>query len=187
VNIAADDHGEVFVVWADDRSGDGDIYFRVFDGSDWKAEKCLVSAEGESHQPFACTGMAGKLHVVWSDWRDGNYEIYYKLRDPGGLAALEDGKPLPGVAGLIRICPNPVVKATNLRLAISRTSDVEISVFDTAGRLIWRKWCRGLSPGEHGFQWDARDLRHHPVAPGVYFVSVNTGTTKASAKMVVLR
>ncbi len=185
--VAVDDTGDVSVMWMDDRSGDTDIYFRVFNGSTWEPERCLTSAYRESRYPFVCAGTEGKLHVVWSDRRDENYEIYYKVRDPGGLAGLEDPQPLPEEAVFLRTFPNPVIDGTNIRLGIGRSTDVGISVFDPAGRLVWRTSRRYLAPGTHNIRWDGRDTRGRPVAPGVYFVRINTGTTGASTKVVVLK
>jgi hypothetical protein len=185
--ITIDDSANVYVVWMDGRHGDTELYYSMFDGTSWSAENRLTGAERESRFPFCCTDGEGRVHVVWSDRRDENFEIYYKVRDPWPLAGLEEGLVSEKKPGVLSIAPNPVTGEARIRFALERKAEVGISVFDTAGRLVWRASHKGLGPGTHSFRWDGLDRAGRSVAPGVYFFLLQAGRRQASSKVVVLR
>jgi hypothetical protein len=88
--IAIDGLGRIHVVWWDNRDGDGEIYYKRFDGS-WSADQRLTEAEGESRDPSVATGPDNRVHVVWRDERGctgGAADIYYKAYD--GISWSED-------------------------------------------------------------------------------------------------
>jgi hypothetical protein len=185
--IAIDDSANVYVVWMDSRAGDTEIYYKVFDGTFWTGESRLTFADRESRFPFCATDGSGKLHVVWSDRRDENFEIYYKVRDPGVLSGLEDPHIARSEADLLSVAPNPVVGGTTISFALGKRLDVGISIYDTAGRLVWESSHDGLEPGIHSIRWNSRDTAGRQVAPGVYFLKVRAGDHRTAAKVVVLR
>lgn len=153
----------------------------------WYAEQRLTGADRESGFPFCCTDGEGRLHIIWSDRRDGNYEIYYKVRDPGALAGVDDGHISQAETVLLSIAPNPVMGRAKICFALERPADISVSIYDTAGRLVWRASREDLAPGRHSIRWDRHDASGRPVAPGVYFAAIQTGTQEASAKVVILR
>jgi hypothetical protein len=65
-------------------------------------------------------------------------------------------------------------------------SSVELVIYGPDGRRI-RTLCDGaLSPGTHEVTWNLRDDRHRPVAPGVYFCTLRTGSVVDRQKIIVL-
>ncbi|MCX6164779.1 MAG: T9SS type A sorting domain-containing protein [Ignavibacteriae bacterium] len=76
----------VHIVWADDRDGNREIYYkRSTDyGTSWGPDINLSNNPAISYRP--CISMLGSLiHVVWCDNRDGNFEIYYKRSTDNGV------------------------------------------------------------------------------------------------------
>ena len=72
-------NGEVHVVWEDRWDGDGDIYYRHFDGIAWTSEIEISTdalTEDQGNPSIACDG--DRLHVAWIDAGDGDSDIYYK-------------------------------------------------------------------------------------------------------------
>ena len=71
--------------------------------------------------------------------------------------------------------PNPTRGACALRLTLGRESDVDVELFDVAGRLT-RTLLRGrFEPGEHVVTWDGRDERGEPASSGLYLVRARAG------------
>ena len=84
-------------------------------------------------------------------------------------AGLDDASPalafrlLPGA-------PNPLRQDGVVRLELSRTQEVSVSVFDPSGRIV-RELVRGtLHEGTQAIAWDGSDAQGRRVPAGVYFV-----------------
>jgi predicted neuraminidase len=84
--IAVDSSGPLHLVWADNKLGDFDIYYRkTLDGGDtWTSAQRLTWNSGASWYPAIAVISTGHLHVVWEDNMPGNFEIYYKKSTDGG-------------------------------------------------------------------------------------------------------
>jgi hypothetical protein len=69
----------VYVVWADDRAGNFEIYLKLSQngGTTWGTDTRLTTMAGSSLGPSVAVS-ASRIHVVWNDDRDGNLEIYHK-------------------------------------------------------------------------------------------------------------
>jgi len=77
--IAATEKGEVYVVWRDDTTGNGDIYFRksVDYGDTFKNTKNLRGNNGSSSDPqIAASG--DNVAAVWNESKYNNSEIYFQ-------------------------------------------------------------------------------------------------------------
>ena len=79
----------VHVVWADERDGETEIYYkRSTDlGATWGADTRLTNEPAKSNFPSLSVS-GSNIHVVWSDYRDTEFtepeEIYYKRSTDGG-------------------------------------------------------------------------------------------------------
>ncbi len=77
----------VHVVWADDRDGNNEIYYKrsTDAGISWGADTRLTNNTANSFSPSV--SVSGQVvHVVWYDERDGNQEIYYKRSTDDGVS-----------------------------------------------------------------------------------------------------
>lgn len=84
--------------------------------------------------------------------------------------------------------PNPFNPVTAIRYLVPEPgADVEILVFDTAGRLITTLRSGYSRPGAHEILWDGRDSRGREVASGVYFVRMAAGDFAATRKMLLVK
>jgi hypothetical protein len=79
--IAVDGSGHLHVVWHDDRDGNKEIYYKMFDGNSWSADLRLTNAGDHSAYPAIAIDGNDNVHIVWEDYRDGDFEIYYKMFD----------------------------------------------------------------------------------------------------------
>ena len=65
--------------------------------------------------------------------------------------------------------PNPFNPRTEIQFALPQAGQVEIRVFDVAGRLV-RRFDLGATPaGRHALTWNGDDQSGHEVVSGVYF------------------
>ena len=81
----------VHVVWADNRDGNLEIYYKhsTDGGSSWETDTRLTSNSAVSK--YSSVSVFGSVvHVVWNDYRDVNAEIYYKRSTDGGVSWGED-------------------------------------------------------------------------------------------------
>ncbi|HMB70751.1 MAG TPA: FlgD immunoglobulin-like domain containing protein, partial [bacterium] len=93
------------------------------------------------------------------------------LLSPGTIppvGAPEVGSASVAVASLRHPFPNPFRSGASLALQ-HRGGDLDLSVYDAAGRLV-RVLHRGPgAPGDHLFRWDGRNRSGRAASPGVYF------------------
>jgi hypothetical protein len=188
-SVASDGNGVVYVVWCDTRDGIEEIYYRRFDGLAWEPETRLTFVPSFCSSPCAAIDASGKLHVVWRDDRQGHaaVDVYYKLRDPAVLSGVDTQERTKGPICDVRAVPNPVRDGGSVRFDLEGEGPVSVSVYDTMGRLIWRKISTVRNAGPNCVTWDGRNPPGVPVAPGVYFVKFRTETDVVSTKVVVLK
>ncbi len=75
----------VYVVWTDQSSGNGDIYFKKSSdgGKTFESTINLSNNDGTSYDPqFVISG--NNVYVVWTDQSSGNGDIYFKKSSDGG-------------------------------------------------------------------------------------------------------
>ncbi len=89
----------------------------------------------------------------------------------GSASATYGGPPGAGVAVGLMNFPNPFNPSTTIRFSGPGLTAAEVVIYDCLGREVQRMQ---LPPGEgmRDVVWDARDVRGHDVASGVYVVRV---------------
>ena len=72
-------NNNLYVVWSDDGTGNGDIYFKrsVDNGTTFQSVENLSNSPGNSTDPQIAL-YNNNLYVVWSDDSTGNGDIYFK-------------------------------------------------------------------------------------------------------------
>ena len=88
---------------------------------------------------------------------------------------------------LLPTVPNPARGAIAIRYSVARTSDVDVQVYDPAGRLVrtWRS--ADVGPGSHSMSWDGRDARGRKLPSGVYFLRLRAGDFVADRRVTLAR
>ncbi len=90
--VAAISDGRFVVAWYDNRSGDDDIYGRVFnsDGSPEAPDFRVNDDDSQTKQAFPAVAADGngRYFIAWVDWQNGTYpknpDIYYRRYDDTG-------------------------------------------------------------------------------------------------------
>jgi hypothetical protein len=81
--------------------------------------------------------------------------------------------------------PNPARGAARLDMTLAKSAQVDVSVFDAAGRKL-RVLAHGtLAQGRHPLAWDARDERGSKARAGVYFVRASDGSETRTQRLVI--
>lgn len=83
--------------------------------------------------------------------------------------------------------PNPFTAQTEITFGLPEGRDVQLVVFDAAGRKIQKIYSGPVLQGSNRFIWDGRDSRGRNVSSGVYFCKLHVGRFSLKRKMVKLR
>jgi photosystem II stability/assembly factor-like uncharacterized protein len=109
----------------------------------------------------------------------------YQIQDATSVAELRE----PGSDEPLSLMnyPNPFRSATTLRFTQARSGDVDVRIYDAAGRLV-NVLADGPRPaGRHEVQWNGRDARGRQVAAGVYLARLESPDGVATRRISRLR
>ena len=91
----------------------------------------------------------------------------------------------PAMARLQPAFPNPFTVGTTLRFELTGATNVELAVYDVAGRLQKRLDSRAIAvPGSYAVAWDGTDDGGRRVPAGVYFYRLVTAQGVQTARVV---
>ncbi len=126
-----------------------------------------------------------------------NFEIKLKVKRNGiyvdslvqnflakstGLGIEDDLKSIPQNCRIISVYPNPFNPATKIEYEITRTSFVNISVFNSLGELTEIIEHKEKYPGKYELVWNAKQK-----ASGIYFVVLSTRDYLFTRKIILLK
>jgi hypothetical protein len=134
--LAVDEFARTWLAWHDTRFGATNREVLVqaaaagaaFD-STGAADERVSSAAGASGRPTLLAPGDGTLHVLYRDRRDGNNEIYHREATLPVPVGVPDDRPdggtdaRPGLAGRLRVAPNPVRDGARVWWEATRTPD----------------------------------------------------------------
>jgi len=92
----------------------------------------------------------------------------------------------PGTLTLQQNAPNPATTTTDLRFGLSQDANVQIDVYDVAGRRVFSDVANGLSRGWHTYTLDVTGNLSR-VPSGIYFIRISTTREATTGRMVILR
>ncbi len=167
-------------------------------GTDWVTLEYTQESD-PSWQPFSFE-LSGRvalndqvqLRFVASDAGSGSLveaAVDDFLLDAGfGVStAVEDDLSLPAALTLAGNHPNPFNPATTIEFAVPQTGEVELAVFDVAGRRVATLVRGVVTAGHHEVTWQGRDDRGGQVASGVYFCRLADGQNLQTRKMLLVK
>ena len=88
---------------------------------------------------------------------------------------------------LARNVPNPFNPATEISFDLPRDTDIELAVFDLAGRRVRTLEAGPKGAGTHTATWRGTDDRGRRVASGVYVVRLSTSRATITEKITFIR
>jgi hypothetical protein len=83
--------------------------------------------------------------------------------------------------------PNPFNPSTTLTYSLPSQTEVSVTVYDAAGRVV-RELSRKIeTAGEHAISWDGRDSAGATMSSGVYHIRVEAAGQAGTQKIVLLK
>ncbi len=82
--------------------------------------------------------------------------------------------------------PNPFRPTTTIRFSLPSERQVELRVFDVAGRTVKTLASGPMAAGVHTLTWDATNDAGSHLSSGVYFYRLTAGKDRAQRKMVIV-
>ncbi len=122
--------------------------------------------------------------AVWSEQLTADFGSG-SFADP--LSAVGDGP--AGAAGfaLHANVPNPFNPVTTVDFDLPASEQVELTVYDVAGRRVRRLLDETMPAGPHSVLWDGRDDHGARVASGTYLCHIRAGDYAATREMVLVK
>jgi hypothetical protein len=99
----------------------------------------------------------------------------------------KDADDLPAVFYLNQNTPNPFVRGTDIGYAMVSAGKVRIAVYDVRGRSITTLIDEEVPAGFRNVTWDGTDAQGNRVAPGTYYIRMQTAKHDQTRTAVVLR
>ena len=122
-----------------------------------------------------------KLTISEGDYSYWSDTLYFDV--VSGPAESEPEPELPKTFALYQNYPNPFNPATTIRYDLKSKSNVQLTIYDLAGRAIKTLVNQTQNAGRHAVEFDASDL-----SSGIYVYRIKTSAGfVASRKMVVLK
>ena len=120
------------------------------------------------------------------------YDVHANQSAPSNEAAVA---PATGVGNLppirelmvLQNKPNPFTGSTDFTIGLPAPGDVQVEIFDVAGRRVAGLEARGLAAGWRKMSFAGRDDHGGQLASGVYFYRVHAGGATVTRKMVITR
>ncbi len=178
------------IVWADRRTGgaDLDIYGAKMNPSGSIIEEFVVSDQpGQQISPALAHGAGNRMLVTYSCWTDSiNTHATNTMRIWGKLypfVGLEEGTLNKKVVEPdLKIYPNPAKGVYNIEYTLLQKTNVGISVYDLAGKLINKTVEKNQGAGIHSMELNLANLPQ-----GVYFVKLDAGKYSIVNKVINVR
>jgi uncharacterized coiled-coil protein SlyX len=95
---------------------------------------------------------------------------------------IEKAPGLPKEFALEQSYPNPFSKATSIKFALPKASNVELVVYNMLGQKVSTLISGQMAAGYHSITWDASD-----VSAGTYFYRLQAGNFISNKKVLVLK
>lgn len=133
--------------------------------------------------------------------QQGDVTLWVRGRDAAGLWGNAIGRTVrvneagfsgvlsdrPLTFALYRNAPNPIQTQTVIRYDLPKSTEVQLAVYDVAGRRVRTLADGVMGPGAFAATWDGRDAGGRPVGSGVYFYRLRAGAFEATRKMTRLQ
>lgn len=211
MRLATTSPGAAIVCWADNRSGNSDIYAqRLPLDQVTSALASLVRSDATPGRVSLAWRVGSEVASAtlqrsvepgeWTDFAelipDGLGEVAFEDRgllagsrigyrlDLGGGTAGEVWVTIPGGAlALAGFSPNPSTNGAQLAFTLASDEPATIEVLDVSGRRVFQRDLGGLGPGAHRTELPAGTR----LSPGVYVIRLRQGGAVVTARGVVSR
>jgi hypothetical protein len=152
-SIDIDGYGNLTVVWYDFRDGNGEIYFKTWDGLSWSPDQRVAITPAWSGHASLAVDRGRETHVVWLE----GGEIFYSRKTSTGWTTPEN-------------VSNDPADSWDPQIAVDCSGSAHVVWFDYlngSGSIWYRKWDRALGT------WDsATELAELPASNQIHAPSI---------------
>ncbi len=124
----------------------------------------------------------GYCHVTTSDHTQ-NESSAASIERPG--SAVSQDYPPPIRFAFRAPQPNPFRSRASLEFDLPTAENVELVIYDAAGRQVRVLVCGLFGAGQHRITWDGENEAGQSLAPGVYFARICAGRTEQQSQRLV--
>ncbi len=126
---------------------------------------------------------------------DGMPDMSVAAQSPDGItlllqrpaiSAVPERPASPGLA-LLPAWPNPARAAVTIPFRLAAPTQVQLSIYDVAGRLVARLADRAFEPGAHTLEWNGTRATGGRAAAGVYFYELATPGWRVARRVTLVR
>jgi hypothetical protein len=131
---------------------------------------------------------AGFAEITLGDLPVSADSIYVHVRKENTIPAdtvfhlQQTGISIPENYALLSVYPNPFNPETNIRFMIPQPGETQIDVFDLKGRKVQELFRGYCDAGQHHIRFNASHL-----SAGIYICRLQSGATRTSRKLVLLK
>lgn len=120
---------------------------------------------------------------------DGNAEVVSGLVNETTITIekVANTTATPQAYTLLQNSPNPFNPQTTITYRLPVTSDVSVSIYDVAGRLIQSWTYQGQAAGQYNVVWNGTDLNGQTVPSGVYVYRLEANDFNQNRQMILLK
>ena len=115
------------------------------------------------------TGSAGS----WST-------VFYFVTSTSGIEQISEG--IPKDFKLYNNYPNPFNPSTTIKFDVPRQSNVQINIYNSAGKLVEEIFNGSISPGTFQLRWNADNY-----SSGIYYLRLNSEKYNNVIKMLYIK
>jgi hypothetical protein len=144
-----------------------------------------ATARGASGVALADFDKDGHLDAAVAGRGDAFAAVHLKLT-PSGPLAVDDAVRASALA-FSDVHPNPAAGTQVIRFTTPRRGELDLRVFDLAGRAVATLAHGPFAAGEHTVEWSGRTAAGAPVAPGVYFLRLRVDGEQTAARVARMR
>lgn len=157
---------------------------------------CLVTRDftpvepGSEEYKYYAAGVGMMLEVNPEDGVRLELTDYHPGSSPNPRRAIPSSARGAGMLSEVRVlsgaAPAGSGSLSEIRFDLGRDADVNVDVYDSAGRRIRSVFTGRREAGSHAFQWPGTDEDGKRVASGIYFVRVRAGAESSTGRIVIL-
>jgi hypothetical protein len=132
-------------------------------------------------------GYVWHCHILDHEDNDMMRPMMFNL--PAPIATAGAG-PAPGERSGVALAaaqPNPAVGSARIKFSLAKANDVQLAVFDLAGREVASLANGRFAAGEHVIHWEGTDRGGKLLPSGAYLYRLKTGGESLTRKMVLVR
>ncbi len=83
----------------------------------------------------------------------------------------------------LKVYPNPAVERVIIDYTLAQSEEIRLVIHDLSGKLIYSR-AENMIPGNHKVSWYGTANSGERVAPGIYFISIESKETRTMQKLI---